>query len=83
MSYSKFVLQVLYGNPKFHKPVADNMPKFRPTLSALKIPRCNLAKPLIPISEPLTHNKLILKQSFSFAKEVTSHCLPTFPQKKQ
>ena len=28
---------ILYGNPKVYKPVVDNMPKFRPILSAVNI----------------------------------------------
>ena len=28
---------MLFDNPKFHKPVVDNMPKFRSTLSLLKL----------------------------------------------
>ena len=62
---------ILYGNPKIHKPVADNLPKFRPILSAINMPGCNLAKLLIPILEPLTHNEFTIKDSFSFAKEIT------------
>ena len=29
--------EILYGNPKVHKPVVDNMPKFRPILSVLTL----------------------------------------------
>ena len=47
---------ILYGNPKIHKPVVDNLPKFRPILSAINTPGYNLAKFLIPILEALTHN---------------------------
>ena len=43
------------------------MPKFRPILSAINNPGYNLAKFLIPILEPLTHNE------FSFAKEITKY----------
>ena len=32
----------LYGNPKVHKSVADNMPKFIPILSAINSPGYNL-----------------------------------------
>ena len=48
---------ILYGNPKIHKPVVDNFPKFRPILSAINTPGYNLATFLIPILEPLTHNE--------------------------
>ena len=64
---------ILYGNPKVHKPVVDNMPKFRPILSAINTPGYNLAKFLIPILEPLTHNEFTVKDSFSFAKEITKY----------
>ena len=49
------------------------MPKFRPILSAINIPRYNLAKFLIPILEPLTHNEFTVKDSFSFAEEITKY----------
>ena len=29
---------ILYGNPKVHKPVVDNMPKFRPIFSGINTP---------------------------------------------
>ena len=52
MSYSKPVGSrpgILYGNPKVHKPVVDNMPKLRPILSTINTPGYNLAKFLMPI----------------------------------
>ena len=49
------------------------MPKFRPILSAINTPGYNLAKFLIPILEPLTHNEFTVKDSFSFAKEITKY----------
>ena len=64
---------ILYGNPKIHKPVIDNSPKFRPILSAINTPGYNLAKFLIPILEPLTHNEFTIKDSFSFAKDITTY----------
>ena len=64
---------ILYGNSKIHKPVVDNLPKFRPILSAINTPGCNLAKFLIPILELLTHNEFTIKDSFSFAKEITTY----------
>ena len=64
---------ILYGNPKVHKPVVDNMSKFRPILSAINTPGYNLAKFLIPILETLTHNEFTVKDSFSFAKEITKY----------
>ena len=49
------------------------MPKFRPILSARNTPGYNLAKFLILILEPLTHNEFAIKDSFSFAKEMTKY----------
>ena len=49
------------------------MPKFRPILSAINTPGYNLAKFLIPILEPLTHNEFTIKDSFSFAKDITTY----------
>ena len=49
------------------------MSKFRPILSAFNTPGYNLAKFLIPILEPLTHNEFTAKDLFSFAKEITKH----------
>ena len=48
------------------------MPKFRPILSAINTPGYKLAKFLVPILEPLTHNDYTVHDSFTFAKEVTS-----------
>ena len=66
-------LGILYSNPKVHKPVVDNMPKFRPILSALNTPEYNLEKFLIPILEPVTQNEFTVKDSFTFAKEITKY----------
>ena len=64
---------ILYGNPKIHKPVVNNLPKFRPILSAINTPGCNIAKFLIPILESHTHNEFTIKDSFTFAKEITTY----------
>ena len=76
--YDKICLEgsrpgTLYGNPKIHKPVVYNLLKFWPILSAINTPGYNLAKFLITILEPLTHNKFTIKDSFSFAKEITTY----------
>ena len=49
------------------------MPKSRPILSAINTHGYNLAKFLIPILEPLTHNEFTIKVSFSFSKEITTY----------
>ena len=64
---------ILYSNPKAHKPVVDNVPKFRPILSSINTPRYNLAKFLTPVLEPLTHKKFTVKDSFSFTKKITNY----------
>ena len=48
------------------------MPKYTPIFSAINTPGYNVSKFLIPILEPLTHNKFTVKGSFSFAKEITN-----------
>ena len=47
---------ILYGNPKLHKTVVNNTPKFRPILSAVNTTTYLLAKYLNPILSPLTTN---------------------------
>ena len=48
---------ILYGNPKIHKPAVDNLLKFWPILPVINNPGYNIAKFLIPILEPFTHNE--------------------------
>ena len=60
---------ILYGNPKIHKAVVNNITKFRPILSVINTPGYNLAKFLINILQPRTHNEFPMKDSFSFTKE--------------
>ena len=57
--------EILYGNPKVHKTVVNNTPKFRPILSAINTPTYLLAKYLNPILSPLTAN--------GFAEEVVNY----------
>ena len=45
------------------------MQKFRPILSVIITTGYNIAKFLIPILEPLTHNEFTVKDSFTFAKK--------------
>ena len=47
---------IFYGQGKVHKPVEDNLPSFRPILSAIGAPTHDLAKFLVPILKPLTEN---------------------------
>ena len=64
---------ILYGNPKVHKAVVNNTPKFRPILSGINTPTYLLAKYLNPILSPLTTNEFTVKNSFNFAEEVGNY----------
>ena len=59
---------ILYGNPKVHKTVVNNTPKFRPILSAINTPTYLLAKYLNTILLPLTANEFTVKNPFDFAE---------------
>ena len=48
---------ILYGSPKFHKPVINNCPKFRPILSTIGTPTYKLGHFLVSILSPLTSNE--------------------------
>ena len=58
----------VYGNPKIHKQAVDNLSKFRPILPAINTLGYNS-----PILEPLTHNEFTVKDSFRFAKDITTY----------
>ena len=62
----------MYGFAKVHKIVADDLPSFRPILSAIGAPTYKLVKFLVPILEPLTTNEYTSKDSFTFAGELQS-----------
>ena len=47
-------------------------------LSAISTPGYNLATFLIPIVEPLTHNEFTIRNSFNFAKEITTYDSPLY-----
>ena len=57
---------------KVHKQVADQCPSLQPIFSAINKPSYKLAKFLVPLLTPLTSNHFTLKDSFSFAEEVSS-----------
>ena len=61
---------VLYGLCKVHKAIVDVCPPFRPILSAIVTPTYKIAKFLVPILSCLTINEFIVKDSFSFGKEI-------------
>ena len=62
---------VLYGLAKIHKALEDGAPPFRPILSAIGTPTYNLTKFCDQLLKPLTSNDYTIKDSFSFAKEVS------------
>ena len=61
---------ILYGLPKIHKSLVNNLPKFRPIISMTGTPTYKLSKFLVPIIDPITRNEYTVKDSFTFAKEV-------------
>ena len=63
---------IMYGLAKVHKVATDDLPSFRPILSAIGTPTYKLAKFLVPILEPLTTNEYTIKDSFTFAEELQS-----------
>ena len=65
---------ILCGSSKVYKPVINNCPKFRLTLSTIGTPTYKLAKFLVPILSSLTFNEYLLHDSFSFSAEASSFC---------
>ena len=65
--------EILYGNPKVHKTVVNNTPKFWPILSAINTPTYFLAKYWNPILLPLATNEFTVKRSFDLAEEVVNY----------
>nr|XP_027210660.1 uncharacterized protein LOC113804030 [Penaeus vannamei] len=59
---------IMYGLPKVHK---DGIP-VRPILYVIGTNSYQLAKFLVPILTPLTTNIFAVKDSFTFAKEITT-----------
>ena len=57
---------------KVHKPVITQCPSLRPILSAINTPSYKLAKFLVLLLTPLTSNDFTIKDSISFAEEVSS-----------
>ena len=57
---------------KVHKPVINRCPSLRPIFSAINTPSYKLAKFLVSLLTPLTSNGFTIKDSFSFAEEVSS-----------
>ena len=60
----------MYGLAKIHKTLKDGIASFRPILAAIGTPTYNLAKFCDQLLKPLTSNDYVIKDSFSFTKEV-------------
>ena len=63
---------IVYGLAKVHKPVADRCPSLPPILSAINISSYKLVKFVVPLLTPLASNDYTIKDSFSFAEDVSS-----------
>ena len=73
MSIIKLGQVTLYGSPKTHNPVVNNLPIFWRTLSAINTLGNNIANFLIPILKSLTDNQFTVKNSFNFVKEIKTY----------
>ena len=64
---------VMYGLCKIHKDKTNGqeLPPFRPILSAIRTCTYSLAKFFVPILKEYTINEYTIKDSFTFAEEVT------------
>ena len=62
---------VLYGLPTVHKSNFGLCFPFRPTIAAYNTPSFNLAKVLVDILNPFTHNDFTVANSHSFISEIT------------
>ena len=63
-----------YGPVKVYKPVKNELPPFRPILSAVTTPKFKQAKFLLPILSDITLNEFNVKDSFLFFDEIlTQH----------
>ena len=62
---------ILYENPKVHKTVVNNIPKYRPISSAINAPTYLLAKWLNHILSPLTTNELTIKSLLILLKKLS------------
>ena len=63
---------VMYGLPRINKAVEDGFPKFRLILSAIGTATYSLCKFFIPLLSQYSVNEHSVKDSFSFAKEISS-----------
>ena len=56
----------LYGLPKIHKALVDDLPNYRPILSQIGSSTYKIAKYLLDFILPITKNEHMLKNSFEF-----------------
>ena len=64
--------EILYGQAKYHKPVINSCPSFRPILDPINTQSYKLATFLVLILSSLAINEYTVKDSFVFAKEITN-----------
>ena len=71
---------VMYGLCKVHKDQANGLelPPFHPILSTIRTCSYNLAKFFVPILKESTNNEYTVKDSFSFAEEITQQNMEKF-----
>ena len=62
--------EIMYGSCRVHKKYVDGCPTFGPLLSLLQSPTYRLEKYLVPILDPLTTNKYVVKNSLNFTTEI-------------
>ena len=72
------VPSVMYGLAKVHKPAVNNVPKFRPILSAINSPTYNISKYINGLLKPFTTNKYTARDSFTFANDIQAQCTSKF-----
>ena len=60
----------LYGSPKIHKPLVDNLPKYRPIISQIGTCTYEIAKFLLPFIQPHTTNNYTVKDTFHFVSMI-------------
>lgn len=71
---------IMYGLCKVHKDKTNGtvLPPFRPILSAIKTCSFSMAKFFVPLLKDFTTNEFSVKDSFSFAAEITTQDANTY-----
>ena len=61
---------IFYVLAKVHKQLISNCPPYRPILSAIRTPKYNIAKFLVPILKSLATNDYTPKDTFEFSRDL-------------